>query len=114
MPVHLVDPGLQIDLDASVLELAGRARHEDHIFVGFQGLGLGMGVRYGRGGEQREQEGGEHAGGEQAAPPSIGSGAWRALSGALHGVTKPFMKGKPIVFQSADVLHSKASCRVVP
>ena len=73
LTVLLVDPGLQIHLDASVLQLAGRAGQEEHVLVGVQRLGLGMGVRYGGGGEQREQEGGE-----QAAPPSIWSGAWLA------------------------------------
>ncbi len=95
MPVLLVDPGLQIDLDASVLQLAGRAGQEEHVLVGVQRLGLGVGVRYGGGGEQREQEGGE-----QAAPPSIRSGAWLAVSGALMG-GEAIHKG-----QSSNARHS--------
>ena len=91
VPVLLVDPGLQIDLDTSVLQLAGRAGQEEHTLVGVQRLGLGMGVRYGSGGEQREQEGGE-----QAAPPSIRSGAWLALSGALIG-DEPIHRGQPVL-----------------
>ncbi len=78
VPVLLVDPGLQIDLDASVLQLAGRAGQEEHILVGIQRLSLGMDIRNGGDGEQREREGGQ-----QVPPLSIRSGAWLAFSVAL-------------------------------
>lgn len=59
MTVPLVDPRLEVDLEASVVQLASRAGQEERILVGVQRLGLGVGVRGGGGDERREQQRGE-------------------------------------------------------
>ena len=64
--VLLVDPGLQVDLDAAVFQHARRAGQEKDVLVGLQRFGLG--VRPWRGGEEAEQR--ERQRGQQAPPHS--------------------------------------------
>jgi hypothetical protein len=64
--VLLVDPGLQVDLDAALFQHARRAGQEKYVLVGLQRFGLG--VRPWRGGEEAEQR--ERQRGQQAPPHS--------------------------------------------